>query len=524
MADKVIKRDGSIVDFDEEKIKRAILGAMRDVGEVTQHETDVAEMIAHAVRVAFRNKEEVGIEEIQDLVETNLMKHELFDVAKAYIRYRYDREKARNKDKQIMAKVEEKLNCSNVENQNANVDEKSFGGRSGEVTREILKQHALDHCMSEMARKNHLNNEIYIHDLDSYSLGMHNCAARETKFLTDKGVYSFEDFKDGDKIVVLTHTGQFKKATVKSYGCQVLNKITFARAGQRESVQRFTSNHRWILSNGNITDDLKVGDKILKAPMIREFNFDEATDKEKYYWCLGFVLADGTEAYRWSHGVKNEDVKFVRMRLCGDKVQYEPRFKNLAHSTKEMDNGDLYLTFSSIIGFRKLFPDLNKMTFKEKIALFEGIYSGDGEKHGNRKSILTSNEQIASFIEDVAPSLGYYILNIKDKTGETTNYSTRGFAKEFTFIGDRNKYYWTVVDIERDQKEDVWCLEVEDDHSFVLPNGIVTGNCLSLPIDDLLKNGFKTRQTDVRPANSINTAMQLVAVLFQIQSLQQFGK
>lgn len=48
-------------------------------------------------------------------------------------------------------------------------------------------------------------------------------------------------------------------------------------------------------------------------------------------------------------------------------------------------------------------------------------------------------------------------------------------------------------------------------------------NCLTVPIDDLLANGFTTRQTDVRPASSINTAMQLVAVLFQIQSLQQFG-
>ena len=48
-------------------------------------------------------------------------------------------------------------------------------------------------------------------------------------------------------------------------------------------------------------------------------------------------------------------------------------------------------------------------------------------------------------------------------------------------------------------------------------------NCLTEPIDDLLANGFTTRQTDVRPASSINTAMQLVAVCFQIQSLQQFG-
>ena len=48
-------------------------------------------------------------------------------------------------------------------------------------------------------------------------------------------------------------------------------------------------------------------------------------------------------------------------------------------------------------------------------------------------------------------------------------------------------------------------------------------NCLTLPFDELLANGFNTRQTDVRPANSVNTAFQLVAVIFQLQSLQQFG-
>ena len=48
-------------------------------------------------------------------------------------------------------------------------------------------------------------------------------------------------------------------------------------------------------------------------------------------------------------------------------------------------------------------------------------------------------------------------------------------------------------------------------------------NCMTCPMSDLLKNGFTTRQTDIRPANSINTAFQLVAVIFQLQSLQQFG-
>ena len=48
-------------------------------------------------------------------------------------------------------------------------------------------------------------------------------------------------------------------------------------------------------------------------------------------------------------------------------------------------------------------------------------------------------------------------------------------------------------------------------------------NCLSIPFDDLLAKGFKTRQCDIRPAGSIATAFQLLAVIFQLQSLQQFG-
>ena len=65
--------------------------------------------------------------------------------------------------------------ASNVQNQNANVDEMSFGGRLGEAASLVTKQYALDHLMSKMAVRNHLNNEIYTHDLDSYALGSHNC-------------------------------------------------------------------------------------------------------------------------------------------------------------------------------------------------------------------------------------------------------------------------------------------------------------------------------------------------------------
>ena len=526
----VIKRDGSQVTYDKEKIYDAISRADAECEMTGQHYMGYDTICDAVEDIDSRCKNhasDISVEEIQNIVECVLMSYEP-DVARAYIRYRYMKEVAREYKADFFEAIGDKLSAKNVVNQNANIDEYSFGGRVGEASDTMMKEYALNFCMSKMARENHLSNQIYIHDLSAYAVGMHNCAARETKFCTTyDGVRSFEDYEDGDRVSVLTHIGNHEMATVKRFGVQKLNKITFSFAGQRFVTERFTSNHRWILDDGTVTNNLKIGDKLAKAPIqIRtngEFSFDDASEKEKYYWCLGFVLADGTEAYRWSHGKKNEDIKFVRMRLCGDKIKYEPRFAQLKHSTKEMDNGDLYLTFSSTIGFRKEFPDLIQMTRREKHALFDGLYAADGQKAGSRKSILTTDEQIASFIEDEAPALGWFILNVKDKTSEKTNYKTRGFTKEFTFIGDANKYYWTVVDIKEDKEEEVWCLEVENAHSFVLPNGITTGNCLTVPFDHLLEKGFNTRQVDIRPANSVDTAFQLVAVIFQLQSLMQFG-
>ena len=60
-------------------------------------------------------------------------------------------------------------------------------------------------------------------------------------------------------------------------------------------------------------------------------------------------------------------------------------------------------------------------------------------------------------------------------------------------------------------------------HDLTSAMAVGMHNCLSIPFDDLLKNGFVTRQQDIRPAGSISTALQLMAVIFQCQSLVQFG-
>lgn len=518
----VTKRDGRKQKFNNEKIINAVQSAFKQIdGEITKQAIDKSKEIAKYIESL--NKA-MTVEEIQDIVENKLMASSRKDVAKAYILYRQERTNERERNSQFFKNARTKATAKDVQNQNANVDEKSFGGRKGEADSELMKKLALDTLMSDKAKENHINNRIYTHDLDNYYVGMHNCCSKDTKFITNNGVYSFEDFDDGNVVNVLTHDGTYQKAVVKCFGEQLLNTITFSRSGQRIVEEHFTSNHRWLLSDGTETTNLKVGDKILKAPKIDNFDFNNTTPIEQYYWCLGFVLGDGTNAYRWSHGVKNENIKFVRLRLCGDKTKYADRFDILQHSTKMMDNGDLYLTFSSKIKFVKEFPNLSNMNQYEKTALFNGLYCADGQQSGNRKSIMTTDEQIASFIEDVVPSLGYYIIGVNDYSGEKTSFGgVRGFTKEYVFVGDTNKYYWTVEDIKPYKKDEVWCLQVDKNHSFVLPNGIVTGNCLTIPFDDLLKNGFNTRQTDVRPANSVNTAMQLIAVISQIQSLQQFG-
>lgn len=173
----VIKRDGVKVEFDSTKIENAIKKAFKEVdGEITQYATVKAFNIAKYIEDFYnKSKDDVSIEQIQDLCEKGLMSTKRKDVGKAYILYRDKRTKERQRKSNLIKIVKEKVLGLNIENQNANVDEKSFGGRRGEADRAIFKQYALDYCMSEMAKNNHLNNEIYIHDLDSYVLGCHNC-------------------------------------------------------------------------------------------------------------------------------------------------------------------------------------------------------------------------------------------------------------------------------------------------------------------------------------------------------------
>lgn len=173
MQKRVIKRDGKFQDFNFAKIEDVVSKAFKsrnlEVPDkfITQLKEEVDKFIS--------DKENIDIEDIQDIIQKFLIKKNKYDVVESFILCREKRRIAREQKSKLVKGMREKLEAKNVQNQNANVDEMSFGGRIGEASRVATKQIALDYYMSNMARENHLNNEIYVHDLDSYVSGMHNC-------------------------------------------------------------------------------------------------------------------------------------------------------------------------------------------------------------------------------------------------------------------------------------------------------------------------------------------------------------
>ena len=168
----IIKRDGSVAEFDRNKITLAIKKALEacDMASDT-----IAISVTEDVVTAIGDVPEIDQERVQDLVEEALMKRGLLKVARAYIKYRQRHAMVRNNHTELINGVLDKLAAKHVQNQNANVDESSFGGRIGEAASFVMKTLALDFKMSDVSKNNHNDNLVYIHDLDQWLVGSHNC-------------------------------------------------------------------------------------------------------------------------------------------------------------------------------------------------------------------------------------------------------------------------------------------------------------------------------------------------------------
>ena len=186
---EIIKRDGRRMPFNQNKIIDAVLAAFKEVdGEITDYAYEKAGNIADYVQDYCKQSDhELTVEEIQDMVEKGLSSTKRKDIAKVYILYREKRRIEREKQSKIVRAVLRRNTASDVENSNANVDEKSFSGREKEASSDIQKIIALDYTLSKEISDAHKSMLLYQHDLEKTNIGQHNCLNIDFKKLFAEG-------------------------------------------------------------------------------------------------------------------------------------------------------------------------------------------------------------------------------------------------------------------------------------------------------------------------------------------------
>ena len=164
MIEVVVKRDGRVVGFNEEKIKGAIRKAML----ATEQGEDEGLIQKIADRIAMTSPQRMSVEDIQDRVELELMKSSRKDVAKRYIAYRDKRSIARRaKTRDLFMEIIAAKN-NDVTRENANMNADSPAGMMMKFASESTKPFVDDYLLSDEARQAVNSNYIHIHDKDYY--------------------------------------------------------------------------------------------------------------------------------------------------------------------------------------------------------------------------------------------------------------------------------------------------------------------------------------------------------------------
>lgn len=182
----VLKKDRRTKEcFQEHKIKHAIEKAYKSINREFDETLFDETLKVLGVDDSDASDKVISVFEIQDVIENIIFKRadkELYDV------FHWMKKRKLEED------YEQKLMCKNIENQNANVDEYSFGGREAESSNVYRKDYALNHCVSKRTKRLHENNEDYIHDLDSLPSGKHNCLTEPLPMVLNNGALVGQTF------------------------------------------------------------------------------------------------------------------------------------------------------------------------------------------------------------------------------------------------------------------------------------------------------------------------------------------
>lgn len=509
----VQKKDNSLEAFSSQKIEIAVNKA---AARCDKH-LDKASIqnIVEGIYRRIKDSDTVTVAQLHELVIAVLNITGNEDVAKSYAEYRYYKTNYAKTFEKLRQDADDVLRLGDRENANFDSSLVSTKGSliKGYLTKSLYRQFYLSKRELELIDRG----DIYAHDLRDMILGCVNCFSGNTRFISDAGVRSFQSFNDGDVVRVPTHKGNWKRAVVRRYGKQQLQLVYLKRGSSKEKKIAVTPNHRWILADGSETTNLKVGDRLCATPRICDYSWDSLSLTDKRIWCMGFNLGDGS-ACRESSSM---------IRLCGDKNKWVKRFEDAQFKVTypEYYDGDARIYMRGVL---KQIPF--GLLHHENIKVFaHGLMCADGNKQPQSavsefRSICAMGK-INDYVESILSPAGYYVSSKRDITDRDTNFGHRSDKTiRYQIYSDSGCRNWHVTRIQESHRvEDVWCLEVEDDHSFLLEGGIPTGNCCLFDIGTVMKDGFEMSNVQYNEPKSVLSALQVVGDITLVATAQQFG-
>ena len=183
MIQTVVKRDGRIVGFNEQKIMAAIRKAML----VTEKGEDERLLQQITDRIMAHGAAQMSVEEIQDAVEMELMKSSRKDVAKSYIQYRNQRSIARKaKTREVFLDIVN-VKSNDITRENANMNADTPAGMMMKFASETTKPFVDDYLLSEESREAVKNNYLHIHDKDYYPTKSLTCCQHPLDHIVNCG-------------------------------------------------------------------------------------------------------------------------------------------------------------------------------------------------------------------------------------------------------------------------------------------------------------------------------------------------
>ena len=313
---KLIKRNGSEVIFDRAKIAAAVRKANAAVEEENRISEEDIENIAKTVEgICSEMLRSAGVEEVQDMVEKEIMRLGAFDLAKAYITYRYKRElvrKSNTTDDKIMSLIE----CNNEEvkqensNKNPTVNSVQRDYMAGEVSKDITRRMLLE----EDIVKAHEEGLIHFHDADYFAQHMHNC-----------DLVNLEDMLQNGTVISGT---MIEKPHSFSTACNIATQIIAQVASNQYGGQSISLTH--------LAPFVQVSREKLRATVTKELAIAGVSDEE--------VIAKITERRLREEvrkGVQCIQYQVVTLLTTNGQAPFITVFMYLGEAKNEQEKADL---------------------------------------------------------------------------------------------------------------------------------------------------------------------------------------